>query len=471
MTAQSICAWLGAENPTCNGCHIYPLLVSSQFFNAITPTGNQTIENPLFRYDFHPISVADMAYNPFASWTVTKRYPTNWSANALSQNNLVSNLMDQNRPSLADRLYNLFTNYNNFTQFSNEAWEASSGISGADSIESVHDAIHSITGSNGHMTYLDYSAFDPIFFLHHANVDRLWSMWSTSYPNTYVTSNPSAGSTYTYPAGTVIDANFGLVPWRKNTSRGLLNSNDVRNTTTFGYDYPETGSDATAASVRFAVNALYGPSTIPANTTSTKRGLEERAKGGEYNYIVNIVSQKFQMNGSYGVYIFLGDPGNDASAWPTSDKLVGLHAVAANLANEANTGMSSMNLPITGTVPLTTTLRQKVASGALANMEPSTVEPYLQQNLEWRVAMFDGTYVPVSDVPDFSVTVVTSQVQAANAADEFPKWGDFSTMANATSGKEGGHDDDWWGSEQEWSPGDLVAAGISTNGCFRRISH
>lgn len=55
-------------------------------------------------------------------------------------------------------LDNLFTYYDNFTQFGTEVWQTDD-IANADSIESLHDAIHSITGGNGHMTFLDYSAF------------------------------------------------------------------------------------------------------------------------------------------------------------------------------------------------------------------------------------------------------------------------------------------------------------------------
>ena len=35
---------------------------------------------------------------------------------------------------------------------------------------------------------LDYSAFDPIFWLHHTNIDRLFSIWQAIYPDRYETS-------------------------------------------------------------------------------------------------------------------------------------------------------------------------------------------------------------------------------------------------------------------------------------------
>ena len=40
-------------------------------------------------------------------------------------------------------------------------------LSQDDSLESIHDAIHNAVGSNGHMAYVPWAAFDPVFWLHH----------------------------------------------------------------------------------------------------------------------------------------------------------------------------------------------------------------------------------------------------------------------------------------------------------------
>jgi tyrosinase len=55
--------WDWAAEP-CSDCKSFPALISDQWAAVITPTGNQTIPNPLFRYDFHPPSVTDMAFMP-----------------------------------------------------------------------------------------------------------------------------------------------------------------------------------------------------------------------------------------------------------------------------------------------------------------------------------------------------------------------------------------------------------------------
>src|SRR5207253_576150 len=42
----------------------------------------------------------------------------------------------------------------------------------------AHDLIHdAVGGDTGNMGNPDTAALDPIFWLHHANVDRLWNRW------------------------------------------------------------------------------------------------------------------------------------------------------------------------------------------------------------------------------------------------------------------------------------------------------
>jgi tyrosinase len=44
------------------------------------------------------------------------------------------------------------------------------------------------------------SAFDPVFFLHHCNVDRIWAEWQAMHPNAYM------------PTGTIIDIQGNKIP-------------------------------------------------------------------------------------------------------------------------------------------------------------------------------------------------------------------------------------------------------------------
>lgn len=76
----------------------------------------------------------------FAEWNETKRYPTAWVSDAVSQGNMIGPILDNNRVSFMNRLYNLFTFYSNYTLFSTEAWQ-DGAFANADSVESLHDTI------------------------------------------------------------------------------------------------------------------------------------------------------------------------------------------------------------------------------------------------------------------------------------------------------------------------------------------
>ena len=52
-----------------------------------------------------------------------------------------------------------------------------------------------------------YLAFDPIFYLHHANVDRLLALWSAIHSNIWVTPGSSVDGTITIPPGSEISEN------------------------------------------------------------------------------------------------------------------------------------------------------------------------------------------------------------------------------------------------------------------------
>ncbi|KDQ53371.1 hypothetical protein JAAARDRAFT_197528 [Jaapia argillacea MUCL 33604] len=68
-------------------------------------------------------------------------------------------------------------------EFSNHTTESlrKKDYRNAGSLEGVHDSMHIIIGGNGHMGDPDYAGFDPIFYLHHANVDRLLALWEYCY--------------------------------------------------------------------------------------------------------------------------------------------------------------------------------------------------------------------------------------------------------------------------------------------------
>jgi tyrosinase len=67
---------------------------------------------------------------------------------------------------MQQRVYDMLAIQREYSKISNDQHPG-------DSLEAVHNLVHNILGGGGHMTNLAYSAFDPVFWLHHAYVTIL----------------------------------------------------------------------------------------------------------------------------------------------------------------------------------------------------------------------------------------------------------------------------------------------------------
>jgi tyrosinase len=109
----------------------------------------------------------------YNKWPSTLRYPTSTrSLTAKSQENQVEAAMESQFAGLQQNVSILLNdpNYQDFAAFSNHQWQDNEPGTFA-SLEDIHNSIHvAVGGDGGHMSELDYSAFDPVFWLHHTCV-------------------------------------------------------------------------------------------------------------------------------------------------------------------------------------------------------------------------------------------------------------------------------------------------------------
>lgn len=261
--------WDWAAQPA-RGYPALPHIMSDKYITVETPTGTQTIANPLFRHDFQ--SPKDLVYTPFTDWQVTLRYPDTNSNTASSVTQDSSKAFENIRASLQDQVYQMFSTCRDFAGFANG--DSASGSSRcSNSLEGIHNTVHTTLGgpgssavSAGHMTYLSLAAFDPGFWLHHMNVDRLFALWQAINPNSYGASQPAPHSTWTIPAGEIQNADSPLTPFHRNSDGDFWTSNQARDWRIFRYTYPEfVDSDGSVGAIERAINRLYGPgATAPA---------------------------------------------------------------------------------------------------------------------------------------------------------------------------------------------------------------
>lgn len=415
-------------------------------------------------------------------WLTTVRAPTAQDSSAGSNNTAVSLALNQNFPSIQQRLYNLFSNYQNYSTFSNEAWIPSSSSGKYDSLESLHDTIHTLTGLQGHMAWIPFSAFDPIFFLHHAMVDRVFALWQILNPDSWVIPTVSPLSSYTTAKGDIQDSKTPLTPFYKSANGSFWNSDDVRDMAVFGYTYDDMvgfsreslmiENTTAQAQASVLINRLYSmssPASLgiigqngelikksvgrsdegvdgphgtwlnkrsngrhsvhdsrpqPWSLTEPNRPPPSVVKDNQYReWVANIHAEKQALNSTFFIDLFLGDLPIDTTTWAYAPNLVGTMSVFASPGG-AMAGMDMSGGHTSGTIPLTSALTEKIASGELASLEIQDVEPYLLKNLHYGIIMAHGAVVEPEDVAGLGIMIVSSCVQVPTSAEELPRWGE-----------------------------------------------
>lgn len=375
----------------------------------------------------------------------TSIYP-NASSNDSEVNQDLTNHMAQNQ----QRLYNLFSNYNNYTIFSNEGWAADT--SQYDSLESLHDNVHAMLGgSDGHMTIVPFSAFDPLFFLHHCMIDRLLALWQALYPNSWVEPSVARVNSYTTSVGQILNSSSALTPFYASSNGTFWNSQMLRDPTVLGYTYPELQgislSNATSVSagrsgVAAAITKLYGTYSSNRLVTGSRGsgGGKSRpssrfrsrdrynigprsvsvpvskiiSNGTQYReWIANIRVEKQGLGGPFSIVLSLSNG--------THIGTMGVFASPPSIASLMQ--MAPDAQLITSTVPLTNVLIEELTSGTISSLDPQEIGPFLENNLVVSVTKNHGTKVDTADVPGLNITIISSLVQGTSSDAHLPTWG------------------------------------------------
>ena len=91
-------------------------------------------------------------------------------------------------------------------------------------LEDLHGQVHVwVGGDDGHMSQVPLAAYDPIFWAHHAMIDRIWRMWQLRHPP---------------PSFTADYVNTALRPF-------ALTVAQVLNVRALGYDYAASQTTVT----------------------------------------------------------------------------------------------------------------------------------------------------------------------------------------------------------------------------------
>ncbi|KAJ3206585.1 hypothetical protein HDU82_004429 [Entophlyctis luteolus] len=182
----------------------------------------------------------------------TVRFPTSEAPNAKSDVAQLQSAFKQAASNLRSMVRVIFDGtVTKWADFSNHSLDNSHKQPGNyHSLEYVHDQVHGlISGGGGHMGYPEVAAFDPIFYFHHCNVDRLLALYENMF-GVYVDDS---------------DARKKLAPFRETEVGGAWDSADAKDVARFGYTYEElakSGKDL-QQSVVASYTGTGAPAPVP----------------------------------------------------------------------------------------------------------------------------------------------------------------------------------------------------------------
>lgn len=264
--------------------------------SKLTVTGSSgklvSVVNPFASYKFQKHTAPDVlmtdAPPAYSSWpyTVKKDYvtvrwpvvPSNVSSYKISEGPYVTNDTAFKTTLIFNKPYGVSFAQSVRDLMSTKEWECFATPSASPnctflSIEGIHNLIHLYTGGHlpkpnntitGFMSVLETAAFDPIFYLHHANVDRLIALWQVINPKTWVTPGTSGG-TYMYDRGQPIDASSPLYPFPLSSTsvnghgdRLIMTAKDARDFQALGYTYDDLILTHNPQQLYKRMDKLYG---------------------------------------------------------------------------------------------------------------------------------------------------------------------------------------------------------------------
>jgi tyrosinase len=278
------------------------------------------------------------------------------------------------------------------------------------------------------VTDVGYAGFDPIFWLHHANVDRLGVMWQAIYPSATMSSAREGGGTWTLVSGQTITAQTPLLPFHRSDGSTPWTTETARYAKDFGYSYPDVKDWTMSAtdlrsSVTARVNTLYNLRGTSAKRRG-RRGVPKDPLKPAREWTIEISAPNNALQGeSYAVMLFLTSKPSDPFQWVPQS--IGSMFV---LAQPMDTSLLKEPVPSKTEVVITSFLQDR----GVDTRNVKQTKRFLDNNLMWGVQKADGTVVENKKFKGLKLLVEDDLVKLPESITELPVYFDKTEHPDVT---------------------------------------
>ncbi|KAF2257857.1 Di-copper centre-containing protein [Lojkania enalia] len=400
----------------------------------------QRIPNPLHHFQFRRTIPGDFK-EPWAHMNTTLRWPTDSTLNAESdQSSFIRDAKKNSRQAHEEVGKAFFSDVPGFNAFNHR-------------IEDIHGWMHGSVGGYkkgriGHMWPTEYSAFEPLFMLHHCNVDRFFALWLDAYHGQSIEPNSTAAGTYALENNTPVDVNTPLSPFRKSETE-FWTVNDAEDTWYFGYCYPETmdwefnTAEEYYAHVNATIARLYSSKArqlLTSGQGNEGSSLSRLLDGDSYtDWTVDLHAVQSALPSAFIVEVslvgdFSSDPVSNVGLW--SKQMLPAHSLDWKTKSKL---ADKLEPNVHGDISLTTNMLERISAGELESLEASVVVPFLTEKLTWMVFDGDGAVIPPTQLQGLTVEVTSRQVRIPKDPDHPLEYSrDKTSYPEVTMGKGGG---------------------------------
>ncbi|KJZ73999.1 hypothetical protein HIM_06667 [Hirsutella minnesotensis 3608] len=342
------------------------------------------IENPLRVYKI-PKAAVDGKYGPFDPLMRTKiercTAPRTWPGSANKY--LSENIYRQ-------WTYEFLTRSRDFTEFS-------FGGGYSVSLEQIHNNIHWDATCGEQFFDNGLAAFDPLFMLHHAHVDRIWAFWQALRPDEDIFKNSYPGNPrFATKMGATINPDSPMQPFFQ-PSGAFHTSLTVRSIHKLGYSYEglqasKGSQEQVKQDVMRIVNRIYGTGSVATASLESNNQPEMR-------YVAQVRVNRTEVERPYRIDVLL------------DGKRAGSYVVPQGPAVGMEQGSFGLDSVKTGDAALAFDQDKTKGSNSTFAVEVVKASPP------------DGSKIPLKDMSSLHVEVEAMEMTPPSTDKELPRYG------------------------------------------------